>query len=436
MSERRERKRIGLDDVRKLGEDQIIWDKALPGFGARRRRGGDAVRFFLFYRTKEGRQRWLTIGRFGAPWTVAQARDQARKILGQVADGKDPSADRQAERDALTIAEFCDKYFDDAAAGRILTRRGKAKKASTLLVDRGRIDRHIKPLLGRYAVAAVTRGDIENFMHAVAAGKTAARIKTKARGLARVQGGRVAAIRAVGLLGGIFSHAVRQGIRSDNPVHSVVRFADRIRERRLSDNEYVAFGAALRRAEAEGIWPPAVAATRFLALTGWRNGEVLGLRWSELGDLTRRTATLADDSRTGRTIKSERSIRPISRAAYDLLHGVSRLSGELVFPAARGPGQMTGFKKMFRRIVKYGELPRDITPHTLRHSFASLAGDLGYSEATIGAMVGHKGRSVTSRYVHSADAVLLAAADAVANRTVELMGEDRSDPEVVLLRAS
>jgi len=66
-----------------------------------------------------------------------------------------------------------------------------------------------------------------------------------------------------------------------------------------------------------------------------------------------------------------------------------------------------------------------VTVHTLRHSFASLAADLGYSEPTIAALVGHKGRSLTSRYVHSADAVLLAAADAVANRAAELMGDGR-----------
>ena len=58
----------------------------------------------------------------------------------------------------------------------------------------------------------------------------------------------------------------------------------------------------------------------------------------------------------------------------------------------------------------------------LRHSFASLAGDFGYSEPTIATLIGHKGRTITSRYVHAADAVLLAAADAVANRTAQLMG--------------
>jgi len=48
---------------------------------------------------------------------------------------------------------------------------------------------------------------------------------------------------------------------------------------------------------------------------------------------------------------------------------------------------------------------------------------VGFSEPTIAAMVGHKGRTITSRYVHSADAVLLAAADVVANKTADLMGE-------------
>jgi integrase len=71
----------------------------------------------------------------------------------------------------------------------------------------------------------------------------------------------------------------------------------------------------------------------------------------------------------------------------------------------------------------------------LRHSFASLAADLGYSEPVIAALVGHKGRSTTSRYLHSADAVLLAAADAVADRTLELMGEPRRDANVIALRS-
>jgi hypothetical protein len=65
-----------------------------------------------------------------------------------------------------------------------------------------------------------------------------------------------------------------------------------------------------------------------------------------------------------------------------------------------------------------------------------IAGELGYSEPTIGALIDHKGHSVTSRYMHAADAVLLASADAVANRTAELMGDAAQEAVVVPLRPS
>jgi len=326
-----------------------------------------------------------------------------------------------------TVAELCDFYLADAEAGRLVTRRRTQKKASTLAIDKGRIARHIKPLLGQLRVAAVTREDVECFMHDVTEGKTASNTKTKPRGLARVRGGKGAANRAMGLLGAIFSYAVRRRMCSDNPVHGVMRPADGRRDRRFTDAEYEALGSALRRAAAAGIWPPAIAVARFLAVAGWRSSEVLTLRWDEV-DLARRTATLGDT-------KTGRSVRPLSHAACDVLRSLS-CSGRLVFPAARGSGDivMSGFKKFWKRIAKLGGLPPDVTPHVLRHSFASLAADLGYSEPVIAALIGHQGRSTTSRYLHSADAVLLAAADAVADRSTELMGERRMPPQVMELR--
>ena len=95
---------------------------------------------------------------------------------------------------------------------------------------------------------------------------------------------------------------------------------------------------------------------------------------------------------------------------------------------------MSGFRKLWNKIAALGALPADVTPHVLRHSFASLAGDLGYSDPTIACLIGHQGHTMTSRYIHAADAVLLAAADAVADRTAELMSEVRSIAKVVELR--
>jgi integrase len=422
-----EKKRIGLREVRALKPGETIWDTAVVGFHARRQQGV-AVTYSVFYRTNEGRQRWQKIGRHGAPWTPEKAREEALRILGSVADGNDPAAEKRATRNVTTVAELCDASLADATAGRVLTRSKEPKRASTLAIDKGRVERHIKPLLGSLSVSAMTRDDVERFLHDVAEGRTAGKTKSaKKRGLARVTGGRTAATRAVGLLGAIFTYSVRRRLRLDNPVHGVERFADRKRERRLSDDEYAALGVALRQGEAKGVWPSAMAVARFLAFTGWRSGEALGLQWSDV-DLARRTAILVDT-------KTGRSIRPLARAACDVLRTLSRNDNGRVFPASRGGAEtVMQFKKFWPRIAKLGGLSSQITPHVLRHSLTSLAADLGYSEPTIAALVGHKGRSITSRYVHSADAVLLAAADAVANKTAELMGNKRCEGIVTPFR--
>ncbi len=56
----------------------------------------------------------------------------------------------------------------------------------------------------------------------------------------------------------------------------------------------------------------------------------------------------------------------------------------------------------------------DVTLHTLRHSIASTAADLGYSEPMIAAMIGHAAGSVTGRYIYQLDVVLIVSADKVA----------------------
>ena len=96
-------------------------------------------------------------------------------------------------------------------------------------------------------------------------------------------------------------------------------------------------------------------------------------------------------------------------------------------------GTAVGAAEVARLLVRSGwEADAGLTWFS---AFASLAADLGYSEPTIAALVGHKGLTITSRYVHSADAVLLAAADAVANESAARMGDTKSAPTVVPIRA-
>src|SRR5215218_6978433 len=93
-----------------------VWDAEVAGFGARRQRG--AVAYVLKTRTRAGRQLFLTIGRHGSPWTPDTARAEARRLLHAVAEGRDPAAERAAERQAPTVAALAERFLGDVEARR------------------------------------------------------------------------------------------------------------------------------------------------------------------------------------------------------------------------------------------------------------------------------------------------------------------------------
>ena len=102
---------ITIRAVEALAAGATIWDtghrEAVRGFGVRRQR--DQATYVLKYRVF-GRQRFLTIGPHGSPWTPNKARREAKRLLGLVAGGKDP-ADAKAQA-ALQAADTLRKIAD------------------------------------------------------------------------------------------------------------------------------------------------------------------------------------------------------------------------------------------------------------------------------------------------------------------------------------
>jgi site-specific recombinase XerC len=416
-------KAIGQREIKGIGPNQIVWEEALTGFGIRRQK--EKVVYFVKYRYLR-KQRWHSIGR-SDQFEPGEARTRAREILQKVRDGIDP---QKIQSRGISVSELCDKYIVDAAEGRLpVGRLRRPKKVSTLVSDRSRIESHIKPLLGDFAVGSVSRLQVDQFLLDVADGKTGSHLRPKA------VGGKGTATRTLGLLGAIFGYAVGLGLRSDSPVKGVARFEGSPRERRLSEEEYAILGECLRLAEGDptGVWPPAVAAMRFMALTGFRKGEVLGLKWSEI-DFGLRAAQLADDT-TGRSVKTRRSVRPLSKVAVEVLETMKNRpysDDRLVFPSVNRK-VMAGFPGYWKRIVG-DRLPADINRHVLRHSLGSVAADIRVPEAMVGGLLGHKKHSVTAGYMHIGWKVLLEVADAVADRIVGLMGDGSPEARVVPIR--
>lgn len=343
----------------------------------------------------------------------SRRRKLARKraTLGDVARGLDPADERATKRKTLTVAQLCDRYLEAAKAGLVQGKRGLPKKPSTLDTDTGRIERHIKPLLGRKLVVDLCTADLNRFVRDVAGGKTAITAKT-VKGRAAVTGGPGTASRTMGFLGGILSFALSEGIIPASPARGVRRPADKSRTRRLTPDEYRLLGVALSRAEDDRETWQAVAGVRLLALTGCRRGEVEALTWAEV-DLAGQALRLVDS-------KEGASVRPIGSAAVEVLANLPRNGGGYVLPPVRRAERYRGLAAAVERYSKRAGLA-GVTAHVLRHSYASTAGDLGYSEPTIAALIGHAKGSVTSRYIHQLDTVLIASADKVAGQiSVEL----------------
>lgn len=398
----------------------VAWDAELRGFGCRVERSGTKT-FIVRYRPHGGGRnapkRYFTIGRFPilAP---DEARREARRVLGAVAQGQDPADERREDRQKITVAALCDLYLQEAP--KIPTRFGRPKSADTLKFDRGRIENHIKPLLGQRRVGDVTAADIQRFMRDIARGKTAMNERVALRKRVVVKGGEGAATRVVGLLSGIFSFAVSEGIRSDNPVRGVRRYADGKSERTLDPKELAALGKALREVEAEGGNPSAIAIILLLVFTGARRNEIAALRWSEV-DFERDVIRLSPDRHKTGAITGRKEIL-LAPPARDVLERLPRTS-EFVFPATSGTSHFQGIKRVWEKVRRRAGL-HDVRLHDLRHSFASIGVSSGDSLPVIGALLGHSNARTTQRYAHVSNDPVRKAANRIArNIAVSLNNE-------------
>lgn len=400
------------------GRDVTYWDSSVKGFCARVKPSGTRS-WIIQYRNKHGRLRKFTLGAIGVV-TPEQARTRAKRLLADVEGGADPAEEKKQNREAATVADLCEDYLK-AGKGII--------KPSTLKMDRSRIDRHVKPLIGNRSVKGLTKSDVEKFMRDIIAGKTAENVaegeQRKRGGLAT--GGPGVASRTIGMLGTILERAVRDGTITTNPVRGISRPTDIPRKPAFSFDKVVALGDALRTAQAEGENTQAIAAIKLLLLTGCRRMEVLTLRWSYVD-------AKSHCFRFGDT-KSGAQNRPIGQAAFRVLDEISREENSgFVFPAGSKTAHFVGLPKAWARIAaraKLGELPI----HGLRHWFASAASEMNFSELTIAGLLGHAVKGVTARYATAPDSALVASADRVSLRLADaLSGNQTALDNVVNLR--
>jgi integrase len=365
------------------GKIRIAWDDEVKGFGLRITPAG--VRsFVLRYRNAAGRDRTHTIGRYGIQ-TVDQARAAARRLKVEIAGGADPIAEREHMRAGATVNELLDRFLAEHAERRY--------SRTTLHLTRDFVRR----------IADVQRADLAKLHSSLH--------QTPA------QANHVLAIASKA-----FSLAEVWGLRADgsNPCRRLERYPEIARERFLTGAEVQRLGEAMREAETLGLpWivrargekarhlageakrrtpinADALAAIRFLLLTGARRSEALDLKWS---DVDLKGGLVALPGKKG----GQRRPHPVSAAALALLAArAPGAVGEWVFPTAsdpRKPLSASVLENAWQRLRAHAGLA-DVHLHDLRHTVGTMAGGMGANAFLVRDVLRHANVTMTHRYVN------------------------------------
>jgi len=383
-----------------------LWDSELKGFGLRVEPSGSKS-FIVRYRAGAGGRtapkRFMSIGRYGDPWTPDDARRRAKEVLGAAAKGEDPARTKAKERAAATIPELAAAFMAEHVR--------KKRKPKTAEDYQHVIDNYLLNDFRQRKAHEIARADLSR-LHGKLSHKPAI------------------ANRLIAVASSMFSWGAEHGYVPEgfNPASRIEKYAEQGRERFLTVEELTRLGEALREAETAGIpWevdeskatakhapkaenrrtvfgPIPVAAVRLLLLTGCRLREVLHLKW-EFIDFERGIVFLPD-SKTGR--------KPVvlNAPALAVLASLPRL-GPYVLPGDNSEKPRHDLKKIWAAVSRRAGLP-GVRIHDLRHTFASVGAGGGMGLPIVGKLLGHSQAATTARYAHLDADPLRRASDRIA----------------------
>jgi integrase len=258
-------------------KDQFVFDTLLSGYALRRTPAGAVIH--LAQACLGGRKVRFAAGRW--PETkIAEGRELARLAIADMRAGRDPTLERRMRQQAaatkgITVRDFAKKWMTDHVRLKL-----KPKTATDYNLN---LRKHVIPAIGDRPLVDLTFADL-NALH----------VKMKATPRA--------ANYVIGMLSAMMAHAVKAGLRRDNPARGITRYPEELRERFLSPREFTAALDAIDASVKERvILPQAGAALKIALYTGMRRAEICNTRWSDI-DWDRRIIRLKEGKTGARTI--------------------------------------------------------------------------------------------------------------------------------------
>jgi integrase len=368
----------------------ILWDAVQRGLALRIQPTGGKSWYCVY--SRQGRPRWLRLGHADAIG-LADARTLAAEAMLAVARGKDPAAERKAERGAGTFAELHDRYLNQHAK-----KHNKSWRQADALVRRFAL-----PRWGKLQAASITRGDVKTMMAGIEAP--------------------IVANQTLAAISAVFSWAAKEEIVDANPCKLVARNEVRSRDRVLAASELPKVWTAFANAG-----PVVGGALKVILLTGQRPGEVAHMRREHIKDGWWQMPGAPMSEWPGTKNGAAHRVW-LPQAVRDLI-GDDEGAG-YVFMNARG-GAVNGLDDAMRDICRKLGIER-ATPHDLRRTHGSTITALGFGRDAMNRIQNHREGGIADVYDrHHYEAETKTIMEAVATRLI-VLAEGRPDDNVVPL---
>jgi integrase len=332
-----------------------VWDTYQRGLVIRVQPTGQRAWKFVYSR---GRPRWFHIG--DAAIGVDEARKIAAEVMVEVARGKDPVAEKRAERGSGTFGELAVRYVEEYAK-----RKNKSWRQADALVQR-----HLIPRWGKLDMKSITRADVRAAVGRIESPSVANQVRLAASA--------------------IFTWGTKQELVTVNPCRGVDGNKMQSRDRVLSDGELPRFWAAF---DSAGLVRSS--ALKTILLTGQRPGEVSHMRREHLVDGWWEMPGEPDRKLEWPGTKNGESHRVwLPEIVQEIVAEVDDGRG-FVFGGKR---PVAGLDGAMRKICTELRVNEKATPHDLRRTHGTMVTRLGFGRDAMNRIQNHREGGIASVY--------------------------------------